>query len=194
MPDVSRRTAPHLRPDRPVGDSVLRHTAAAALSDLTEKKWSDQLFSLSGRNPGLAVQLGWRLNYHVHRADRSPAGYPDWTIARERIIFAELKRQPAMSKRDPTRELSATSIHPLSDLQRRFLDGFATAAGEVYVWVPSDLEEIKEILSKRWWFHPFAGDDGTATKRGLSTGGLANFWTPASMWIPGSGRFDGRRL
>lgn len=165
----------------------MRHTVAAPLSALTEKKWSDQLFSLSGRNPGLAVQLGWRLNYHVHRADRSPAGYPDWTMVRERIIFAELKRQPAMSKRDPTRELSASSIHPLSDLQREFLDGLAHAGGEVYVWVPSDYEEIARILSKRWSL-AILGDS-----RWLHVEGDPAF-TPGSMWIPGSGRFDGRRL
>lgn len=168
--------------------------AAQPLSALTEKKWSDQLFSLSGRNPGLAVQLGWRLNYHVHRADRSPAGYPDWTLVRDRIIFAELKRQPPMSKRDPTRELSASSIHPLSDLQRDFLDGIARAGGEAYVWVPSDLAEISSILGKRWSLLRATADRVPILALEGPGPYFVDEWTPGSTWIPGSGRFDGRQV
>lgn len=60
--------------------------------DLTEKDWARQIADL-------AKMLGW-LRYHTHRADRSPAGFPDEVLVRDRVIFMELKRDLTGRKSD----------------------------------------------------------------------------------------------
>lgn len=46
----------------------------------------------------LAQGLGW-LDYHTHRSQHSPAGFPDLVLVRrERLVFSELKREG----KDPT--------------------------------------------------------------------------------------------
>jgi hypothetical protein len=112
----------------------------------------------------------------------SPRGFPDWCLVRDRILHAELKKQPQVSKRDPSRELAST--YKLTGYQREWLDGLAQAGGEVYVWVPSDLDECARILSKRWRYD--------AKLRDLWTESEATSWKPGSMWLPGKGRRDGR--
>jgi hypothetical protein len=87
------------------------------------------------------VQLGWT-TYHTLRSRGSRAGYPDRTLVRERILFVELKRE----KTGPT------------DDQVEWLDKLATAGGEVYLWRPSDLDEIARILTGRLASAPTAKD------------------------------------
>ena len=71
--------------------------------------------------------------YHTLRSKGSQSGFPDRVLVRERVIFAELKRE----KTGPTPN------------QIEWLDGLAIAGAEVYVWRPRDLEEIGLILSAR---------------------------------------------
>lgn len=134
------------------------------LSELTEKQWARQVADL-------ADLFGYR-RYHTYRSDRSPAGFPDEVlVGRGRILFAELKRQPPKSKRDPAKEV-LSSVHRLSPLQRDWLDDLTKNGAETYVWVPSDYDEIGKIL-------------GTPGKR----------ITPwFSTWLAGVGRADGRQL
>lgn len=139
--------------------------AATPLAEILEDDWDRQLF----RGPrALAVQLGW-FSYHTLRSRGSKSGYPDRTLVRERVVFAELKRE----KTGPT------------DDQIGWLDKLAAAGGEAYLWRPSDLDEIARILGSRAIFirrelglNPF-----------LKTGSAAG-WTPQSLWIPGQGRHD----
>lgn len=142
-----------------------RRGSPVRLDDVLEKTWDQQLFA---SQKGLAPSLGWT-TYHVLRSRGSKAGYPDRTLCRERIVFAELKRE----KTKPT------------DEQTRWLTLLAKAGGEVYLWRPSDLDEIGVILGRRWMFRPgelfFAV---TAEQR-------TNAWTPGSLWLPGGHRADG---
>lgn len=120
--------------------------AATPLADILETDWDRDLF----RGPkALATRLGWT-SYHTLRSKGSKSGYPDRTAVRERILFVELKRE----KTTPT------------DEQIRWLDLLAAAGGEVYLWRPSDLDEIGRILASR----------GRPS------------WHPCSAWRPGIGR------
>ncbi len=134
--------------------------AAIPLADVLEDAWDAQLF----RGPkALANMLGW-CSYHTLRSRGSKSGYPDRTCVRERIIFAELKRE----KTKPTPD------------QVAWLDRLAAAGGEVYLWRPSDLEEVGQILGGRWRYDPVMRDLRMSDRLLL----------PKSMWIPDAGRRD----
>lgn len=143
-----------------------RVAPASPLTDLLEGDWDRQLF----RGPqALAVRLGWT-SYHTLRSKGSKSGYPDRTCVRDRIIFAELKRE---------------KTHP-TDEQKVWLDKLAAAGGEVYLWRPSDLDEIGLILASRAT-HIYQGDGANPIGITPTTGA---WWTPRSLWIPGIGRAD----
>ena len=145
-----------------------------SLDSMLEKDWAALLFS---KQRGLAPSLGWNLTYHVRYTQGSRPGFPDQVLIRDRIIFAELKRE----KGAPT------------DHQVEFLDGIAKAGGEVYLWRPSDLEEIGQILSKRWRYLPRgerAAGRVTVEWPLLVNGAAATSWTPGSLWVPELGRAD----
>ncbi len=99
--------------------------------DPLEKEWDYQLFN---SKKGLAPMLGWRLCYHTLRSKGSQSGFPDRVLVRERVIFAELKREKGV----PT------------PAQVDWLNGLAAAGAEVYLWKPSDLDEIGKILAMRF--------------------------------------------
>lgn len=141
-------------------------TTAKPLDDVLEKQWDATLFN---SQKGLAPMLGWRpqLCYHTLRSKGSQSGFPDRVLVRDRIIFAELKRENGK----PT------------PVQREWLNGLASAGAEVYLWVPSDLEEIGRILSKRWKF------EKTLDGRRLLRSELDSY-APQSLWLPGVGRVD----
>lgn len=140
--------------------------AQPLLDGLLEKEWDFMLF---GRQKGLAPLLGWRpeLCYHTLRSKGSQSGFPDRVLVRDRIIFAELKREQGK----PT------------ETQREWLDGLAGAGAEVYLWRPSDLDEIATILGKLWTFEK--GLDG---RRLLRT--ELESYAPQSLWMRGVGRVD----
>lgn len=129
----------------------------SALVDMTEKQWTTRIVELS-------KMLGW-LRYHTHRSERSPAGFPDEVLVRDRVVFLELKRE----KGKP------------SPLQVEWLDKLATAGAEVYLARPSDEQEIAQVLGKRWHY----------ARHFLSLTPASRRWTPGSLWIPGEGRADG---
>jgi hypothetical protein len=134
------------------------------LADILEDAWDAQLF----RGPkALANVLGWT-TYHTLRSRGSRSGYPDRTCVRERILFAELKRE----KTKPTAD------------QIAWLDKLSAAGGEVYLWRPSDLEEIGLVLGRRRTFHPGNEEGGGLLPHGHG------YYEPDSMWIAGRGRRD----
>lgn len=140
--------------------------------DMTEKEWDYSLFAVGNRH-AIAPMLGWT-SYHTLRSKGSRAGFPDRTLYRDRIIFAELKKHGGK----PT------------DEQVKWLDGLARAGGEVYVWTPLDFDEIGRILGRRWRRRAVPQRIG---EEEVSVPVLcfdAEDWTPASIWVPGFGRAE----
>ena len=81
-----------------------------------------------------ATLAGWRW-HHIRRADlaqqQGDPGWPDIVAVRgARIVVAELK---------------AVTGHVFA-AQRVWLDAWAAAGAEVYVWRPADLAAIREVL------------------------------------------------
>lgn len=91
---------------------------------ISEKQFETQIVNLTRL-------FGWR-RYHTWRSINSPAGFPDEVLVRrDRLIFAELKAENGK----------------VSALQQEWLDDLALVPGiEVYLWRPSQLEEIAGIL------------------------------------------------
>lgn len=100
------------------------------LNDVTEKEWDTQLFN---SRKGLVTMLGWQLTYHTLRSKGSRSGFPDRVLVRERVVFVELKREGGKP----------------SDEQVRWLTGLAVAGAEVYLWRPSDIDEIARVVGTR---------------------------------------------
>ena len=93
----------------------------------TEKQWLEQVRKLAG-------QLGW-LTYHPNQSKFSEPGFPDLTLVRERVIFAELKRHAPSAK--------------LSPHQILWRDRLLAAGAEHYVWRPADADQIIRILGRK---------------------------------------------
>lgn len=100
--------------------------AAIPLHLLTEKQWSSQVADLCQR-------LSWK-RYHTFRSDRSPAGFPDETIVRDRLVFLELK----------------TESGRLSDQQKDWLRALHAAKAEAYIVRPRDLQLLAQVLGRRY--------------------------------------------
>lgn len=107
--------AARLRRGRPV----------TGLADMTEKEWAGQVAEL-------CRFLGWR-RYHTYRSERSPAGFPDETLVRDRVVFLELKTEKGR----------------LSAAQKDWLGALLDAGAEAYVVRPGDLDDLSKILSGR---------------------------------------------
>ena len=81
----------------------------------------------------LAKAAGWK-TYHTHDSRRSEFGFPDLTmVRRDRLVFAELKRELGKPTLEQSRWLEALSMVP---------------GTEVYIWRPQDIQEIEGVLSK----------------------------------------------
>jgi hypothetical protein len=102
--------------------------SSAALEQLTERDWQRQVVQL-------AQQLGWRV-YHTHDSRRSAEGFPDLVLVRDRVVFAELKREPRVAV-------------PVTAEQREWLAAIDGAGCEAYLWRPSDLDDVARVLSRR---------------------------------------------
>ena len=86
----------------------------------------------------LAGYCGWT-SFHLNLPMRSPAGFPDLVLFRDRIVFAELKsRSPTTGK--------AGKLRPAQiDYQHTILH----AGGEYYSWLyPDDWETLIEVLKR----------------------------------------------
>ena len=91
-----------------------------------------------------AQKRGWMVAHfrgvRIQRADGSThyqtpvqadgKGFPDLVLVRDRLIFAELKRQNG--KPDPNQE--------------KWLTALRTAGNETYVWRPSDRDALLRVL------------------------------------------------
>lgn len=154
----------------------MKAAAALPLTEKLERDWDRDLFG----KKGLATLLGWETHW-TFLSKGSRAGYPDRTCCRDRIVFAELKRELTGRK-------SEDANRQPTDSQRQWLDRLARAGGEVYLWRPSDLDEIARVLSRPWQFQ------GWSRRLSLSEGhgseNASDWWTPKSLWMPGIGRLD----
>lgn len=90
--------------------------------NITEKQFESQIRDL-------AKTFGW-FYYHTWRSIHSPAGFPDCVFVRERVVYAELKKEDGQ----PTPE------------QYEWLVALTEAGEEVYLWRPGDFERIVEVL------------------------------------------------
>lgn len=92
---------------------------------LSEKEFQRQVVDLA------AKIFGWE-TYHAWLSIHSPRGWPDLALCRPpRLILAELKREKGT----------------LSPSQERSIGLLRACPGvEVYVWRPSDLDAIREVL------------------------------------------------
>jgi len=102
----------------------------------------------------------------VFVGDRDAQGFPDLVLARDRVVFAELKRQGERPRAEQT----------------DWLNALARAGEETYLWTLDDLDEISAVLGHRW-----AYDRGRQVLLRREPGATVEL-APASMWL-----LDGRR-
>ena len=79
---------------------------------------------------------GWKF-YHVvdqrHYARRTTKGFPDYTAAKEpRLVFFELKSEKGK----------------LTPEQKKWIDLLIACGQEVYIWKPSQMEEVIKTLGR----------------------------------------------
>jgi hypothetical protein len=91
---------------------------------ITEKDWMGQVLEL-------ASILGWEC-YHPWLSIHSPRGWPDLALCRPpRLILAELKSEKGKT----------------TPAQDRWLDLLRACPGvETYLWRPSDLDAVRDVL------------------------------------------------
>jgi hypothetical protein len=92
---------------------------------LTEKQWSSQVYDL-------CRLMGWK-RYHTYFSKRSPAGFPDETLVRDRVVFLELK----------------TETGKVSPHQKEWLTALLNAGAEVYIARPRDFTGLADVLRSR---------------------------------------------
>lgn len=98
----------------------------------TEKDWQGQVEQLAAR-------LNWRF-YHTHNSRHSGSGFPDLVLVRRgRLIFAELKTDAKASKVTDAQAAWLTELKIVQDLA-------PLKSLEVFVWRPSQLNEVLEAL------------------------------------------------
>ncbi len=99
--------------------------AADLILRLSEKDFQQRIIDR-------ARALGW-LVYHTHNSRRSTAGFPDLVLCRRgRTLFVEVKAEKGR----------------LSEAQKEWwVELLLNVTNEVYVWRPSDLAEIEDLLA-----------------------------------------------
>lgn len=81
---------------------------------------------------------GWH-RYHTFDSRRSSHGFPDWVFTRDgRLIFAELKSEKG--KLSPNQEIWIAELKLVAGLNDNV---------QVFVWRPSDWDEIVSVLTGR---------------------------------------------
>ncbi len=95
------------------------------LIDVTEKTWQAELVQL-------ARMLGFK-HYHTYRSVRSPAGWPDLALVRERLVLIEVKKNDGR----------------VSPAQADWIRHLHSAGVEVYVARPDHLQQLALVLQAR---------------------------------------------
>jgi Holliday junction resolvase len=90
---------------------------------MTEREFQREILKL-------AKLLGWRY-YHTYDSRRSNKGFPDLVLVKgERVIFAELKSEKGKVKPE----------------QVEWLEAIDNTPAEAYLWRPSELQRVADIL------------------------------------------------
>lgn len=92
---------------------------------MIEREWQAQVVEA-------ARLMGWRV-YHTHDSRRSAPGWPDLALVRDRLVMAELK----------------TETGRVSPEQQQWLALLTAAGVETYLWRPSDLDDVLEVLKRK---------------------------------------------
>lgn len=94
----------------------------------------------------IARELDW-LAYHTQRSMQSEPGFPDVVLIRPpRVIFAELKREKGGRLSRPRWNKAGSRLLPGQTTWKEALE--ACPGSEYYLWRPSDLDAITEILMR----------------------------------------------
>lgn len=101
------------------------------LAALDEKEFTGLVIGTK-TNPGVARIFSWRC-YHTLRSRGSEPGFPDWTLARDRCVFLELK----------------TETGKVSAAQAEWLHALNTAGVEAYIVRPRHFDQITVVLRAR---------------------------------------------
>ena len=99
-------------------------SAPPGIRHISERTFQTQVVRLAKLN-------GWQV-YHTHDSRRSEPGFPDLVMARERVVFAELKA----AKGKPT------------DTQLAWLKTLSDAGAETHLWRPADILDVAVILGR----------------------------------------------
>jgi hypothetical protein len=92
-----------------------------------EKAWQATVLEI-------AETCGWQRRYHTYDSRRSTPGFPDLCLCRPpRLLFAEVKREDGRVSRD----------------QWGWYDDLKRCGVEVYIWRPSDRDEVDRVLASR---------------------------------------------
>lgn len=127
------------------------NTGQMLLEAMSEKEWELQAVGTE-RHPGIARQLGYTV-YHTLRSKGSQPGYPDWTLARDRVVFLELKRMGGKP----------------SPAQCGWIRTLLRADAEAYIAWPDDLQDLATVLSVRGDPSLFTRSRGAALRLNLKT-------------------------
>lgn len=92
---------------------------------LTEAQWQQQVVDL-------ARLRGWWV-WHDHDSRRNQAGLPDLILVRERVVYVELKTERG--------RVRPGQVEVMARLR--------AAGAEVWLWRPSDLPVVQEVLAPR---------------------------------------------
>lgn len=108
-------------------DGVRRQLAPLpALPPMNEKAWLRQVVDL-------AEFRGWK-HWHTQWSVNSAPGWPDLPMCRPpRFLVAELKTDRATSRTTPAQDETLELLR-------------ACPGVEVYVWRPSDFDQVREVL------------------------------------------------
>lgn len=110
---------------------------------LQQKTWKEADFQ--EHIIGIAHENGWRVAHfrpvRIQRANGSVyyatpvaadgEGFPDLVLVRDRVLFVEVKRENGI----------------LEPLQKEWMKALLTGGAEHFTWRPSDLDNIRRILS-----------------------------------------------
>jgi hypothetical protein len=130
-------------------------TASDVLPKVSEIDFQRQIVGYTkGRPSGIATILGWihvhfrpartKFGYRTPGVGEMAAGWPDLVLLRERdrrLIFAELKSP--IGKVTYDQEMVMASLRTLAWTAAEYS---LQPSIEVYIWRPSDLPQIAEIL------------------------------------------------
>ena len=95
------------------------------IQGLTEKEFQNQIVQF-------AKMQGWEV-YHTYNSQRSEPGFPDLVLARDRILYRELKSETGS----------------LTFYQQKWGKAIEKAGGDWAVWRPSQIEAIYKELMRR---------------------------------------------